>query len=73
MFCFRRGVELDPSCNDAKLVALTLLTIGQLDEGWEFYEAFVSIYLKVSPFLKYLFGMDLQSIPLTHLGRAGIR
>ena len=31
----RRGVALDDSCNDAKFnLGLTLLTIGELEEGW---------------------------------------
>jgi len=35
----RRGVELDDSCNDAKFnLGLTLLTIGQYEEGWKFYD-----------------------------------
>ena len=35
----RRGVALDDSCNDAKFnLGLTLLTIGEFEEGWHFYE-----------------------------------
>ena len=49
---FRRGVELDDSCNDAKFnLGLTLLTIGQLREGWHFYETRLSLPKKViTPF-----------------------
>ena len=44
-------VELDPSCNDAKFNLAPLLTIGQLDEGWEFYETRLNLPEKViSPF-----------------------
>ena len=35
----RRGVALDDSCNDAKFnLGLTLLTIGEFEEGWHFYD-----------------------------------
>ena len=35
----RRGVSLDDSCNDAKFnLGLTLLTIGEFEEGWHFYD-----------------------------------
>ena len=35
----RRGVELDDECNDAKFnLGLTLLTIGEFEEGWHFYD-----------------------------------
>ena len=35
----RRGVFLDDSCNDAKFnLGLTLLTIGEFEEGWHFYD-----------------------------------
>ena len=46
----RRGVELDDSCNDAKFnLALTLLTIGQFEEGWKFYDTRLSLPDKVRP------------------------
>ena len=33
------GVALDDSCNDAKFnLGLTLLTIGEFEEGWHFYD-----------------------------------
>ena len=33
----RSGVALDDSCNDAKFnLGLTLLTIGEFEEGWHF-------------------------------------
>lgn len=49
---FRRGVELDDNCHDAKFnLGLTLLTIGQLEEGWKFYETRLSLPKKViTPF-----------------------
>tara|TARA_B100001173_G_scaffold251481_1_gene222451 strand:- start:337 stop:2043 length:1707 start_codon:yes stop_codon:yes gene_type:complete len=49
---FRRGVELDSNCLDAKFnLGLTLLTIGQLEEGWKFYETRLSLPKKViTPF-----------------------
>ena len=49
---FRRGVELDENCHDAKFnLGLTLLTIGQLEEGWKFYETRLSLPKKViTPF-----------------------
>ena len=35
----RRRVALDDSCNDAKFsLGLTLLTIGEFEEGWHFYD-----------------------------------
>ena len=35
----RKGVALDDSCNDAKFnLGLTLLTIGEFEEGWHFYD-----------------------------------
>lgn len=46
----RRGVELDDSCNDAKFnLGLTLLTIGQYEEGWKFYDTRLSLPDKVKP------------------------
>lgn len=46
----RRGVELDDSCNDAKFnLALTLLTIGEYGEGWQFYETRLRLPDKVRP------------------------
>lgn len=49
---FRRGVELDDNCHDAKFnLGLTLLTIGQLEEGWKFYETRLFLPKKViTPF-----------------------
>jgi len=46
----RRGVELDASCNDAKFnLALTLLTIGEYGEGWQFYDTRLHLPDKVRP------------------------
>jgi tetratricopeptide (TPR) repeat protein len=46
----RRGVELDDTCNDAKFnLGLTLLTIGQYEEGWKFYDTRLSLPDKVRP------------------------
>ena len=46
----RRGVELDDSCNDAKFnLGLTLLTIGQFEEGWKFYDTRLRLPDKVRP------------------------
>ena len=46
----RRGVELDDSCNDAKFnLGLTLLTIGQYEEGWKFYDTRLRLPDKVRP------------------------
>jgi len=46
----RRGVELDDSCHDAKFnLGLTLLTIGELKEGFGFYETRLSLPDKVKP------------------------
>ncbi|MCP9809131.1 glycosyltransferase family protein [Cyanobium sp. HWJ4-Hawea] len=46
----RRGVELDQTCNDAKFnLGLTLLTIGQYEEGWKFYDTRLSLPDKVRP------------------------
>ena len=46
----RRGVALDDSCNDAKFnLALTLLTIGEFEEGWKFYETRLRLPDKVRP------------------------
>jgi len=48
----RRGVILDDSCNDAKFnLGLTLLTIGEFEEGWHFYDTRLRLPEKVrSPF-----------------------
>ncbi len=48
----RKGVEIDDSCHDAKFnLGLTLLTIGQMDEGWKFYETRLHLPDKViTPF-----------------------
>jgi len=46
----RRGVELDASCNDAKFnLGLTLLTIGEFQEGWHYYETRLQLPDKVRP------------------------
>jgi len=46
----RRGIELDDNCHDAKFnLALTLLTIGEFGEGWEFYETRLTLPNKVRP------------------------
>ncbi len=46
----RRGVELDDSCNDAKFnLGLTLLTIGEMEEGWHFYDTRLRLPDKVRP------------------------
>jgi Tfp pilus assembly protein PilF len=46
----RRGVELDDTCNDAKFnLGLTLLTIGQYEEGWQFYDTRLRLPDKVRP------------------------
>jgi len=49
---FRKGVELDDKCNDAKFnLGLTLLTIGEFTEGWEFYDTRLNLPDKViTPF-----------------------
>ena len=44
----RRGVSLDDGCNDAKFnLGLTLLTIGEFEEGWHFYETRLRLPEKV--------------------------
>jgi len=44
----RRGVQLDATCLDAKFnLGLTLLTIGELDEGWHFYDTRLDLPDKV--------------------------
>lgn len=44
----RRGVHLDSTCLDAKFnLGLTLLTIGELDEGWHFYDTRLELPDKV--------------------------
>ena len=44
----RRGVALDDSCNDAKFnLGLTLLTIGEFEEGWHFYDTRLRLPEKV--------------------------
>lgn len=46
----RRGVELDDTCLDAKFnLGLTLLTIGELEEGWHFYDTRLQLPDKVKP------------------------
>lgn len=58
----RRGVELDDSCKDAKFnLGLTLLTIGQFEEGWKFYDTRLSLPEKVrSPIAKPIWNGDLN-------------
>lgn len=58
----RRGVELDDSCKDAKFnLGLTLLTIGQFEEGWKFYDTRLSLPEKVrSPIAKPIWNGDLK-------------
>ena len=49
----RRGVSLDDSCNDAKFnLGLTLLTIGEFEEGWHFYDTRLRLPDKVRPPVK---------------------
>ena len=49
----RRGVALDDSCNDAKFnLGLTLLTIGEFEEGWHFYDTRLRLPDKVRPPIK---------------------
>jgi tetratricopeptide (TPR) repeat protein len=58
----RRGVELDDTCNDAKFnLGLTLLTIGQFEEGWHFYDTRLRLPDKVrSPLPTPIWDGDLS-------------
>ena len=60
----RRGVELDDSCNDAKFnLGLTLLTIGEFEEGWHFYDTRLRLPDKVrSPVNAPMWDGDLASL-----------
>ena len=60
----RRGVELDDTCNDAKFnLGLTLLTIGEFEEGWCFYDTRLRLPEKVrSPVNTPMWDGDLESL-----------
>ena len=60
----RRGVDLDDSCNDAKFnLALTLLTIGEFEEGWKFYDTRLRLPDKVrSPINAPMWDGDISSL-----------
>ena len=60
----RRGVELDDTCNDAKFnLGLTLLTIGEFEEGWHFYDTRLRLPDKVrSPVNKPIWDGDPSSL-----------
>ena len=60
----RRGVALDDSCNDAKFnLGLTLLTIGEFEEGWHFYDTRLRLPNKVrSPVNVPMWDGDLASL-----------
>ena len=59
-----RGVSLDDSCNDAKFnLGLTLLTIGEFEEGWNFYETRLRLPDKVrSPINTPMWDGNLESL-----------
>ena len=60
----RRGVALDDSCNDAKFnLGLTLLTIGEFEEGWHFYDTRLRLPDKVrSPINSPMWDGDIESL-----------
>ena len=60
----RRGVALDESCKDAKFnLGLTLLTIGEFEEGWHFYDTRLRLPDKVrSPVNAPMSDGDLSSL-----------
>lgn len=60
----RRGVALDDSCNDAKFnLALTLLSMGEFEEGWHFYDTRLRLPDKVrSPVSLPMWDGDLASL-----------
>ena len=60
----RRGVALDDSCNDAKFnLGLTLLTIGEFEEGWHFYDTRLRLPDKVrSPLESPIWDGDINSL-----------
>ena len=60
----RRGVALDDSCNDAKFnLGLTLLTIGEFEEGWHFYDTRLRLPDKVrSPLATPMWDGKLESL-----------
>ena len=60
----RRGVALDDSCNDAKFnLGLTLLTIGEFEEGWHFYDTRLRLPDKVrSPVNSPMWDGDIASL-----------
>ena len=60
----RRGVALDDSCNDAKFnLGLTLLTIGEFEEGWHFYDTRLRLPDKVrSPINSPMWDGDLAAL-----------
>ena len=60
----RRGVALDDTCNDAKFnLGLTLLTIGEFEEGWHFYETRLRLPDKVrSPVSSPMWNGDPSSL-----------
>ena len=60
----RRGVALDDSCNDAKFnLGLTLLTIGEFEEGWHFYDTRLRLPDKVrSPLSSPIWDGDIASL-----------
>ena len=56
----RRGVALDDSCNDAKFnLALTLLAIGEFEEGWEFDDTRLRLPDKVRSPVQLRCGMEI--------------
>ena len=60
----RRGVALDDSCNDAKFnLGLTLLTLGEFEEGWNFYDTRLRLPDKVrSPLATPMWDGKLESL-----------
>ena len=60
----RQGVALDDSCNDAKFnLGLTLLTIGEFEEGWHFYDTRLRLPDKVrAPLQVPMWDGDLASL-----------
>ena len=60
----RKGVALDDSCNDAKFnLGLTLLTIGEFQEGWHFYDTRLRLPQKVrSPINSEMWDGDIAGL-----------